>query len=154
MKVRDIMTENPACVTPDDSAQQAAQLMFDNDCGCIPVVEAADSGRVVGVVTDRDIAIRGVARKKGPNTKTRELMSSDVCCCSPDDDIKVAERIMADRQVRRVVVVDGAGCCCGVLAQADLAFAAERRRDVSDRELARVVERISQPTQTMRGGTA
>jgi len=147
MKVREIMTENPACVTPGDSAHRAAQLMADNDCGCLPVVEALDSGRVIGVVTDRDIALRGVAQRKGPDTAVRELMTPNLCCCSPDDDIKVAERIMADQQIRRVVVVDSSGCCCGMLAQADLAFAAERRRDVTERELARVVERISEPTQ-------
>ena len=146
MKAQDLMTESPACVTPDDTARRVAQLMADNDCGCLPVVEGRDNSRVVGVVTDRDIALRGVAQGKGPDTPVRELMTPDPDCCTPDADVKEVERLMADRQVRRVIVVDGAGCCLGIIAQADLALAAEERRGVSDAEVARVVERVSEPT--------
>jgi CBS domain-containing protein len=153
MKAQDLMTAGPACCTPDDSAQRVAQLMADNDCGSIPVVAGRNDTQVLGVVTDRDIAIRGVAKGKGPDTRVRDLMTPDPFCCSGDTDVKDVERVMAERQVRRVIVVDGDGCCVGVIAQADLARAAERTRDVSDLEVARVVERISEPVPASRART-
>jgi CBS domain-containing protein len=145
MKTRDLMTPSPVCCTPDDPVQRVAQLMEDNDCGCIPVIADRNDTRVVGVVTDRDIALRGVAKGKGPDTRVRDVMTRDPFCCSTDADIKDVERVMAERQVRRVVVVDGDGRCAGMIAQADLALAAERKQEVSDLEVARVVERISEP---------
>jgi CBS domain-containing protein len=145
MKAQELMTPDPACCTPDDRAERVAQLMADNDCGCIPVVASENDSRVVGVVTDRDIAVRGVAKGKGPETRVRELMTVDPYCCSVDDDVKDVERVMAERQVRRVVVVNGGRCCVGVIAQADLARAADRRREVTDLEVARIIERISEP---------
>jgi len=145
MKAQELMTANPACCTPDDSIDRAAQLMADNDCGCIPVVADRNDSRVVGVITDRDIAIRGVAKGKGPDTRVRDLMTPDPFCCLADDNVKDVERVMAERQVRRVLVVDGGRCCVGVIAQADLARAADRRREVTDLEVARVIERISEP---------
>jgi CBS domain-containing protein len=153
MKAQDLMTAGPACCTPDDRAERAAQLMADNDCGSIPVVADRNDSRVVGVLTDRDIAIRGVAKGKGPDTRVRDLMTPDPFCCSTDADVKDVERVMAERQVRRVVVVDGGGRCVGVIAQADLALAAERTQDVSDIEVARVVERISEPAPGRASGT-
>ncbi|MFN2566816.1 MAG: CBS domain-containing protein [Gemmatimonadaceae bacterium] len=153
MKARQLMTASPACCTPDDPVQRVAQLMEDNDCGCIPVVAATNDNIVLGVITDRDIAIRGVAKGKGPDTRVRDLMTPDPFCCSADADLKEVERVMADRQVRRVVVVDDAGCCVGMIAQADLARAAERSRDVSDVEVAKIVERISEPAPTSRART-
>ena len=145
MRAQDLMTMSPACVTADEAVSRVAQLMAEHDCGCIPVVDAGDNRRVVGVITDRDIAIRGVAEGKGPNTKVRELMTPDPQCCRPDDDLQAIERVMADQQVRRVVIVDDDGYCVGIVAQADLARANEKTADVTDRDVARVVERISQP---------
>jgi CBS domain-containing protein len=145
MRAQDIMTISPACVTPDEKLRKAAQLMADSDCGCIPVVDAGDNRRVVGVVTDRDIAIRGVAQGKGPDTKVADVMTADAECCLPDDDIETVERIMADRQVRRVVIVDDDGYCVGIVAQADLARASGKQGDVTKQDVARVVERISEP---------
>jgi CBS domain-containing protein len=153
MKAQDLMTAGPACCTPDDRAERAAQLMADNDCGSIPVIADRNDSRVVGVLTDRDIAVRGVAKGKGPDTRVRDLMTPDPFCCSTDADVKDVERVMAERQVRRVVVVDGGGRCVGVIAQADLALAAERTQDVSDIEVARVVERISEPAPGRASGT-
>ena len=148
MKAHEIMTASPACCTPGDPAERVAQLMADNDCGCIPVVADQGDTHVLGVVTDRDIAVRGVAKGKGPDTRVKELMTAVPFCCSADSDIKDVERVMAERQVRRVVLVDGDGCCVGIISQADLARAAERKQDVSDLELAHVVERISEPAMT------
>ena len=143
MKASEIMTKNPACVTPDDSARQAAQLMADNDCGCLPVVDSHGSSKVVGVITDRDIAVRGVARGRNSDTPVRDLMTRDATTCPPDADIKEVERAMSERQVRRIVVAEADGRACGIISQADLARASDR--DVSEKVVARVVERISEP---------
>jgi CBS domain-containing protein len=143
MKAREIMTENPACCTPDETMQRAAQLMLEHDCGCLPVVEDTRSKKVIGTVTDRDLACRGLAAGKGPDTAVRGVMSKDPTCCRADDDVHDVEAVMAEKQVRRVPVVDGKGCCIGMVAQADLALHSEA---ISDSEVGRVVERISEPT--------
>jgi CBS domain-containing protein len=137
------MTKDPACVTPEDSARQAAQLMADNDCGCLPVVDSHGSGKIVGVITDRDIAVRGVARGRNPDTAVRDLMTREATTCPPEADLEDVERAMSDRQVRRIVVADADGRACGIISQADLARASDR--DVSEKVVARVVERISEP---------
>src|SRR5262245_39143655 len=143
MKVKDIMTEGPACCTGQDTLERAAHLMEEYDCGCIPVVDGADNNFVVGVVTDRDIAIRGIAHGLNAGTRVQDIMTEGVCCCSSDADVRDVEQLMASRQIRRVVVVDDDGCCVGMVAQADLARAAENRRDVTDEEVGRVVQAVS-----------
>jgi CBS domain-containing protein len=145
MKARDLMTPNPAQVTASDSLQRVAQLMDEHDCGCIPVVSGADLRAVIGVVTDRDIAIRGVAQGRIPSTPVGEVMTPEPDTCLPDDDIDRVEQLMSDRQVRRVVVVDG-GECVGIISQADLARAAKRQREPSPKEMVDVLEKISRPT--------
>ncbi|MGH9363110.1 MAG: CBS domain-containing protein [Thermoanaerobaculia bacterium] len=140
MKVREIMTENPACCTPDQTVREAARLMAQNDCGSIPVVEGS-SRRLVGVITDRDLAIRVLAEGRGPDTPVGEVMTRDPVFCGPDDDVEKVERLMAERQVRRIPVVED-GRVVGVVAQADLALHPEA---VSDEEVGHLVEEISQP---------
>jgi CBS domain-containing protein len=142
MKAREIMTADPACCTPDDTVQRATTLMAERDCGALPVVADMEGLRVVGMVTDRDVAIRGVARGSGPETLVSAVMSAEPRCCGPDDDISTVERIMTQSKVRRVPVVNDEGSCLGMIAQADLA------RDetiASDSDLRRVVESISEP---------
>lgn len=143
MQVQEIMTTQPACCTADDSAAEAARLMREHDCGCIPVVDDSESQRLVGVVTDRDLAVRGLADNRGPETKVRDVMSTQPSCCGPSDDVAEVERVMSEKQVRRVPVVDGNGCCVGIVAQADLAREEEK---VGARKVAEVVERISEPS--------
>lgn len=147
MRAREIMTSHPVCVTADDSIAAAASRMAEQDCGCIPVVRASDDACVVGVITDRDIAVRGVAQGRDANARVGELMTPTPFCCSADAELSEIEDTMASRQVRRVVIVDDGGCCVGIVAQADVARAAERGA-VPDEEVARVVERISEPTRT------
>lgn len=142
MKARELMSAQPACCTPDETVGEAARLMKEHDCGCIPVVEDKETDRLVGVVTDRDIACRCTAEGKGPDTPVAEAMSRDPKCCSPDDDVDRVERIMAEAQVRRVPVVDQRGCCIGIIAQADLAL---NQRAGSESEIGHMVERISEP---------
>jgi CBS domain-containing protein len=142
MKASELMTASPCCCSTDDSLQDVARIMRDNDCGSVPVVD--DSGCVVGIVTDRDLAVRALAEGKESDATVRDVMTLSPCCCGPDDDVRDVERTMTDNQVRRVPIVDATGCCVGIVAQADLALAAERRR-VSEHEIAIVVEKISEP---------
>ena len=148
MKARQIMTSNPCCCSPDDSARDAAALMRDHDCGSVPVVDAG--GCVVGMVTDRDLAVRALADGKGADTRVSQLMTPNAWCCGVEDDVRSLERIMVDKQVRRVPVVDSGGRIVGIVAQADLARAALEGERVSDREVALVVERISEPAREAR----
>jgi CBS domain-containing protein len=144
MQVREIMTEQPTCCTPEAAIRYASRLMRQRDCGCLPVVTDSGTNRIVGVVTDRDIAMRAVAEGKSPDTTVGEVMSSEPQCCHADADVEEVERIMTEQQVRRVPVIDERGCCVGIVAQADLARAAERSGSPSEQVVARVVERISE----------
>jgi CBS domain-containing protein len=136
-----MMTKAPACCTPASTVREAAQLMREHDCGCIPVVEPGTM-RLLGVVTDRDIACRCVAEGGEPDTQVGEIMTTDPRCCHPEDDVAAVEQIMMQAQVRRVPVVDAQGDCIGMIAQADLAL---NEKAVSESEVGRVVERISEP---------
>lgn len=145
MEVQDIMTTNPVCCSADDSIEAAAHLMQRHDCGCIPVVDRSKArNSVVGVITDRDIAIRGVALGLSTATSVRKLMTSGPHCCSPRDDVEEIGKIMSECQLRRVVVVDDQGHLLGIVAQADLARATEIHPAMGEIELARVLERISE----------
>jgi CBS domain-containing protein len=129
MKVQDVMTKHPATCTPETSLQDVARLMVANDCGCIPVVDNRGGGRPIGTITDRDITVRAVATGRDVATATvRDCMSAP-CTTIPesarlDDCIDLLE----EKQLRRVVVVDAAGVCCGIVAQADIAEHASKRK--------------------------
>lgn len=140
MKAKDLMTRAPCTCSPDNSVQDVAKMMRDHDCGSVPVIEA---GRVVGIITDRDLAVRGVAEGKAASTIVRDLMTESPQCCSEDDDVKSVERVMSDRQVRRVPIVNADGGCVGIISQADLARASSE--GLSDHEVAATIEHISQP---------
>jgi CBS domain-containing protein len=141
VRVSQIMTPDPACCTPDSSARDAASLMKANDCGSIPVVETLESRRLVGTITDRDIAVRGVAAGKGPETPVSELMTNDPVSASPEDEVEIVREVMVSQQVRRVPVVED-GRVVGIVAQADLA---REEGAASDQEVGRIVEAISDP---------
>jgi CBS domain-containing protein len=124
MKVRELMTGDPSSVESNATLGQVATLMKQADCGSIPVV---DGGRLVGIVTDRDIVIRGVAAGKDPKTlRVSEVMSANPVTVGPDDDIKQAEKVMADRQIRRLPVVEK-GALVGILVTAQIARAGDER---------------------------
>lgn len=146
MRVREMMTPDPAFCTPGSTARDAAILMRDNDCGSLPVVETDSSRKLVGTVTDRDLTIRGLAEGKGPDTPIRELMTDDPTSAAPDDEVEIVREVMVAQQVRRVPVVDQNGLVVGIVAQADLA-----RVDgaASDQEVGRIVEAISDPRPTL-----
>jgi CBS domain-containing protein len=136
------MTPEPACCTPESTARDAALLMKDHDCGSIPVVENLGNRRLVGTVTDRDLAVRGLAVGKGPDTPVRELMTNDPISAAPDDEVEIVREVMVAQQVRRVPVVDENGAVVGIVAQADLAM---EEGAASDQEVGRIVEAISDP---------
>ena len=139
---RDIMTDSPAVVTAETTARDAARMMQDNDCGSLPVVESRGSMKLIGMVTDRDLALRILARDQDANTPVREAMTKNVSSVKQDDDLDTVERVMSGQQVRRVPVVDGQDRVVGIIAQADLA----RELDsVGRKDFSRVVEKISQP---------
>lgn len=145
MKAQDIMTAKPVCCTPADSVQDVALVMRDHDCGCVPIVDP-QTGVLVGVITDRDLAVRGLASGRGAHARVGELMSEAPRCASEADDILVIERLMAEHQIRRIPVVDAEGCCIGIISQADVARAALGSGEVTERDVATVVERVSRPS--------
>src|SRR4051812_1524334 len=92
MRARELMTAEPVCCTPDQTVREAAQLMGQHDCGCIPVVEDTETNRLVGVITDRDITCRCTAEGNGPDTEIAKVMSRTPKCCGPDDDVGTIEK--------------------------------------------------------------
>ena len=139
MKVQDIMTGEPRSITADRSVREAAQLMKEINAGSIPVVEAG-SKKLVGVVTDRDIAIRVVAEGKDSGCRVSEVMSAgDLKTCAPADDVDRVMETMSREQVRRIPIVDERGSLVGIVAQADIV------RKANDKKAERTVEQISQP---------
>ena len=136
MKVKDIMTADPATVGPNDLVAQAATLMKQEDCGAIPVVR---DNTLIGIITDRDIAIRAVAAGRDPKTtKVSEVMSADPITVGPDDDVSEAASIMAKSQIRRLPVVEK-GKLLGIVVTAQLA----RREKASD--VGETIKEISEP---------
>lgn len=118
-KVREVMTDNPRCVTPETPVSEAAELMASEDVGSLPILEG---DKLTGVVTDRDIVIRAVAKKKDPQgMPVRDVASRNLVTVRPDDDLSEALKLMASNQVRRLPVVDEEDRLVGVVAQADVA---------------------------------
>ena len=135
---KDIMTKHPQVVTPDTSVQQAAQLMKSEDTGVLPVVESQGSKRPVGVITDRDIALRVVAEGRTSAT-VREAMTASVRTAKQDDSLDDVMQLMASEQVRRVPIVDDRGELVGIVSQADLVLEGD------DEKAEQTIEAISQP---------
>jgi CBS domain-containing protein len=134
--ILEVMTSNPCTIDADKPVSYAAKMMRDEDVGLAPVVEG---DRLVGTLTDRDIAIRVVAESRDPeSTKVKDVASKDVVTVDPEQDLDEALRLMAEHQVRRLPVVEEDGRVVGVVAQADVARLAD------DRKTGEVVERISQ----------
>jgi CBS domain-containing protein len=128
MNIRDVMTPNPSCVSPEDSIQNAARIMRDMDTGAVPVVE---NGRPVGIVTDRDIVIRGVAEDGQLNRPVREIVTGSVVCASPDMSTREAADLMSEHQVRRLPVVENERLV-GIVSIGDLAVKEGKDRRIGD----------------------
>jgi CBS domain-containing protein len=141
MKIHDIMTKNPSCITPDATVREAAQVMKREDVGVVPVVNAQGDKRLVGIVTDRDIALRCVAEGKDGSCRVRDVMSSDdLMTCSFGDDVEDVMDAMRTEKVRRIPIVDERGSLVGIVSQADVL---RKARDVN--RAGKTVEEISAP---------
>ena len=141
-RVRDVMTAGPVCVTPDTPLSTVAEVMDTDNIGAVPVVE---NDRLTGMITDRDIVIRAIARGKDPRgMPVREIYSRDVVAVTPDDKLKDVVSIMSGQQVRRLPVVDEENHLVGVISQADIALEAK------EKTVGELVEEISKPPTKIR----
>jgi CBS domain-containing protein len=141
MQVKEVMTTDPACCTSETSLQEVAQMMIDHDCGEIPVVENKQNYLPIGVITDRDIVCRTIA--KGINQldlTVAECISKPCITVTPEMSIEECSRILEANQIRRVPVVDASGTCCGIVSLADIALRA--RQSI----VAEVVKEVSEPS--------
>ena len=121
-KCSDVMTRNPVSARPDDTVASVARLMKENDIGPVPIVDNDSSKKLVGIVTDRDLAIKIVAAGRDPQTTpVSEVMTTNVITCRDDDDIETALDAMSTQQLRRIPVVDAGNMLLGIIAQADIA---------------------------------
>lgn len=134
-KCSEIMSRSVSTATRNMSIREVAPLLRDGDMGSLPVVE---DGRLVGIVTDRDIVVRSIADGKGVDSPVSDAMTSEVFSVKPDDFVFEAVRLMGDKQVRRVPVVKDGGELVGIIAMADIALEME-----DEREIAETLEEIS-----------
>jgi CBS domain-containing protein len=142
MQVSDVMSLQPHCCTPETSLRDAAQMMCDSHCGAIPVVDPTARKKPVGIITDRDIACRAVAKGKDPNrTTVGECMSAHLATIHEDASIEDCCGQMEEFKIRRLLVVDGQDRLCGIVAQADVAL-----RMAEDRA-GEVLREVSRPTE-------
>ena len=124
-KIHEVMTDRPRCVTPETPVSEAAQLMESEDIGSLPIL---DGEQLTGVVTDRDIVIRAIAKGKDPRgMPVREVASSELVTVNANDDLSEALKLMASHQVRRLPVVDDDNKLVGIVAQADVAAGANEK---------------------------
>ena len=136
MKISEVMTSDVQTVSPDQTAREAAHFMLRAEAGSIPVTEG---DRVIGMITDRDIAVRGVAEGRGPDTPVRELMSDGIVCAREDENVADVARRMSEEQVRRLPVLDAEDRLCGIVSLGDLA------RETDGEASHQALEGVSQP---------
>jgi CBS domain-containing protein len=141
MKVKDVMTADPACCTSETTLQEVAQMMIEYDCGEIPVVNNERTKVPIGVITDRDIVCRTVAVGLNPLDLTvADCMSKPCVTVTPDISLEECSRILEENKIRRVPVVDANGSCCGIVALADIALHAGKG------VTGEVIKEVSEPT--------
>ena len=139
-KCHEVMTKDPVCCLPNDSVTKAAELMKTENIGSIPVIENEQSQKLVGIVTDRDLALKIVAGAlDAKSTKVETVMTRKVVTCLADDDLQKALDAMAEHQLRRILVVDDNNRIVGIIAQADVATRVDQPEKTAE-----VVKEISQ----------
>ena len=149
MQAKDMMTTDPACRTADTAFPEVARMMVDQDCGEIPVVENTSSKAPIGVVTDRDIVCRTVAIGLNPLDLTAaDCMSKPIITVTPDTLLEECCRIMEEKLIRRVPVVDDRGSCVGIIALADMAL--HTGKNVAGH----IVKEVSEPTSSASAASA
>ena len=136
MKVSEVMTTEVQTVSPDQTAREAAGFMLRAEAGSIPVIEGDE---VIGIITDRDIAVRGVAEGRGGDTLVRELMSDGIICAHEDDDVADVARRMSEEQIRRLPVLDHDKRLVGIVSLGDLA------RETTGEPAQQALEGVSAP---------
>ena len=136
MKVSEVMTNDVRTVSPDQSVREAASFMLRADAGSIPVCEG---DKVIGMITDRDIAVRGIAEGRGPDTLVRELMTDHIICAHADDNVDDIAQRMSEEQVRRLPVLDADQRLVGIVSLGDLA------RETRGESAHEALEGVSQP---------
>jgi len=142
MKCEEVMTKAPTCCVPTDSVNRVAKVMKTEDVGSVPVCESRENRKLVGIVTDRDLALHVVAEARDVNmTRVQDVMTGDPFTCQPGDDLQNALDTMQTRQVRRIPVVDRSGQLIGIIAQADIAI-----RVGKSEKTAETIVRISKPS--------
>jgi len=135
MKIRDLMTKQVATVRATDSTAVAARLMWDCDCGAVPVLDG--DGRVVAMITDRDICMASLMRDRAPSAvSVSEAMSRNLQSCGPDDAVSTAEKMMRTYQIRRIPIVDRDRRPVGMLSLADIVRATDRKKGRATKEVA------------------
>lgn len=138
------MTPDPVCCRVTDTAATVARLLRDNDVGALPVVASDGSGRVEGIITDRDLCCTIVAQGLDPNTTViGTFVSRRLVTCRPEQSLDSCEKLMQTHQIRRVLIVNQENRCIGVISQADLA------RTNRTENLHRTLAEISKPSQTI-----
>jgi CBS domain-containing protein len=151
VRVEQLMTKDVRSVCPSDSLRDASRLMYERDCGFLPVIRGGGSAKVVGVVTDRDVCMAAYARDQAPSEiRVESAMTTNVRWCRAGDRISGAEELMREAQVRRLPVVDEANQLVGVISLSDIALEAARERmgaerEVSEAEVGETLATISQP---------
>jgi CBS domain-containing protein len=149
MKVAEVMTRNVSACSERDSLSKAARIMWENDCGCVPVLDASE--KVIGMVTDRDICMAAYTQGLPLHAlRTESAMARTLASCSSDDDVTTVEELMRQNRVRRLPVVDKNGHLVGIVSLTDLALEAERNRrgaggKVTAGEVAETLSTICQP---------
>ena len=139
-KCREVMTKDPAWCEPGDSITKVAGIMKQEDVGSVPVVESSSSRRLSGIVTDRDIVLKVIAGGRAPDAAAvRDAMTPNPASCREDDDVDQALKLMKERQVRRMPIVDAEGRLAGIIAQADVATRVNK-----DSKTGELVEAISE----------
>lgn len=129
MRCREIMTSTVRTAASDTPLSDVAALMREGDMGAVPIV---DGGKLVGIVTDRDIVVRAVAESKDTATPVAEAMTSEIFSVGPDDFVFEAIRLMGDKQVRRIPVVTDSGELAGIISMADIALEIEDQREIAE----------------------
>lgn len=152
MLVEQLMTRQAVSCRPEDSLSHAAQLMWEHDCGCLPVCTGNGISKVAGVITDRDICMSALFQNRPlQDLRVSDAMSTQAHVSRPSDPLSAVERTMSEAKIRRLPVVDEQGSLVGMVTLADLAREAEREqasgsRDISGEEIGVTLASICQPT--------
>jgi CBS domain-containing protein len=133
MTCREVMTENPKCCAPTDTAARVAKIMKIENVGSVPVCEDRHSKKIIGVITDRDLTVKVVAKGSDPNNvEVKDVMTRNPITCNSDEDLERAMESMEQHQVRRIPVVANGGTLVGIITQADIAMRSEEPRKIAE----------------------